>query len=333
MFGCKVLKLVNRLLIFLVCVAAFVACASPMEKSVIEPLTSKELDKVAGKDVSFLATYSIVEGMSNHIYTPEDSSRWKDITYTRLHNYIKTIESAELNSPLFAQLREKWGKMYDSYSMQADSIISHWKNYLQVNSPDSLLHVSYEGIEIERFKKSSNVIDTLVKAKVTLTPLRYAIDSLFVLYAFHHSDETPSYIVMTEVPADIISHKRKLREPSSIKVFPNLPPHVKSGLISNDSSFVFSCKIDKVYMQGKCFNEDSLKMELPKSVLSYIEAENTDVLVNPLFDQEFYKEKVIKELVNPSFVSKSAYIKINAEHYYKQIDSLVFNYLNYNGLQ
>jgi hypothetical protein len=77
-----------------------------MEKSVIEPLTSKELDKVVRKDKSFLATYSIVEGMSNHIYTPQDSARWKSITYARLHNYVKTIESAELNSPLFAQLRE-----------------------------------------------------------------------------------------------------------------------------------------------------------------------------------------------------------------------------------
>ncbi|MBR6541306.1 MAG: hypothetical protein IKT74_07255, partial [Bacteroidales bacterium] len=92
-------------------------------------------------------------------------------------------------------------------------------------------------------------------------------------------------------------------------------------------------KIDKVYASGKCFNDDSLKTELPKSVLSYIEAENTDVLLSPLFDQVFYKEKVIKELVNPAFVSRNAFIKINAESYYKEIDSLVFSYLNYNGLQ
>lgn len=303
-----------------------------MEKSVLEPLTSKELDRVAGKDVSFLATYSIVEGMSNYIFTSEDSSRWSSITYARLHNYIKTIESAELNSPLFSQLRDKWGKMYDSYSMQADSIIKYWKNYLIANSPDSLLEVSYKGVEMERFKRSANVIDTLIKAEVTLSPLRYTIDSLCVIYSFQHKDETPSFLIDSAGISDKINHKRKLREPSNIKVFPNLSPHVKKGIISKDTSYVFSCKVDKVYIQGKCFNEDSLKMEIPKSVLSYIEAENTDVLVNPLFDQEFYKEKVIKDLVNPSFVSKSAYIKINAEHYYKEIDSLVFNYLNYKAL-
>ena len=44
-------------------------------------------------------------------------------------------------------------------------------------------------------------------------------------------------------------------------------------------------------------------------------------------------EKVIKELVNPAFVSRNAYIRINAESYYKEIDSLVYSYLNYNGLQ
>ena len=312
---------------------AFVACSAPLDKSVIEPLTSKELDRVVRKDKSFLATYSIVEGMSNHIYTSEDSLRWRSITYSRLHNYVKTIESAELNSPLFAHLIEKWGKLYDLYSLQADSIIVHWKNWLDTNSPDSLLQVSYEGIEIERFKSSANMIDTLIKAKVILTPLRFAIDSLSVLYSFQHVDETPYYLTDSISKSDIIHHKRKLRETAKIKVFPSLAPHVKKGLITGDTSYIFSYKIDKVYAAGKCFNDDSLKMEVPKSVLSYIEAENTDVLINPLFDQVFYKEKVIKELVNPAFVSRNAFIKINAESYYKEIDSLVFSYLNYNGLQ
>ena len=333
MFGSKVLSILNRYIIAIVCALSLVACSSPLEKSVIEPLTSKELDKVVRKDKSFLTTYSIVEGMSNHIYTPEDSARWISISYSRLHNYVKTIESAELNSPLFAQLREKWGKLYDSYSLQADSIISHWKNWLDTNSPDSLLKVSYEGIEIERFKSSANVIDTLIKARVTLTPLRYAIDSLSVLYSFQHVDETPYFLTDSISKSDVICHKRKLREPAKIKVFPTLVPHVKNGLINGDSAYVFSYKIDKVYASGKCFNDDSLKTELPKSVLSYIEAENTDVLLSPLFDQVFYKEKVIKELVNPAFVSRNAFIKINAESYYKEIDSLVFSYLNYNGLQ
>lgn len=327
------LSVLSRHIFALVCAVAFFACSAPMEKSVIEPLTSKELDKVVRKDKSFLATYSIVEGMSNHIYTPQDSARWKSITYARLHNYVKTIESAELNSPLFAQLREKWGIQYDSYSKQADSIIRHWKSYLQHNSPDSLLSVAFEGIEIERFKKSASVIDTLIKAKVALAPLRYAIDSLSVIYSFQHKDETPYFAADSAGNADVILHKRKLREPLKIKVFPNLAPHVKSGLIAGDSSYIFSFKIDKVYSSGKCFNEDSLKKELPKSVLSYIEAESTDVLVDPLFDQVFYMEKVIKELVNPAFVSRNAYIRINAESYYKEIDSLVYSYLNYSGLQ
>ena len=327
------LSFLNRYITALVCALVLFACSDPMEKSVIEPMTSKELDRVVRKDLSFLATYSIVEGVSNHICTPEDSARWKSISYSRLHNYVKTIESAELNSPLFAQLREKWGKLYASYSLQADSIIRHWKNYLQSNSPDSLLNLTYEGIEIERYKGSANVIDTLIKAKVTLTPLRYAIDSLSVFYSFQHVDETPYFQTDSISKSDVISHKKKLREPAKIKVFPTLVPHVKNGLIAGDTSFVFSYKIDKIYASGKCFNYDSLKMDLPKCVLSYIEAENTDALLNPLFDQVFYKEKVIKELVNPAFVSRNAYIKTNAESYYKQIDSLVFSYLNYNGLQ
>ena len=158
---------VRQLFLILAMVAAY-SCSSPLEKSVLEPLTSKELDKVAGKDISFLATYSIVEEKSNYIHSPQDSSRWRGVTYQRLHNYLKTIESAELNSPLFAQLREKWEKQYNSYNIQVDTLLAHWRNYIHTNTPDSLLALDFEGAEMERRRNLKKQIATFVKAKIKI---------------------------------------------------------------------------------------------------------------------------------------------------------------------
>ena len=153
--------------IFQILLMAFLlGCTSPLEKSVLEPLTSKELDKVAGKDISFLATYSIVEEKSNYIHSSQDSSRWRCITYQRLHNYLKTIESAELNSPLFAQLREKWENLYDSYNVQVDTILHKWNDYIIKNTPDSLLALSFEGVEIEKIRNAK---------KQLISPILYSI--------------------------------------------------------------------------------------------------------------------------------------------------------------
>ena len=33
-------------------------------------------------------------------------------------------------------------------------------------------------------------------------------------------------------------------------------------------------------------------------------------------------------MVDPAFMSQSAYIKVNAEDYYREIDSLAFSYTN-----
>ena len=129
-----------------------------------------------------------------------------------------------------------------------------------------------------------------------------------------------------------IKYKRKLKEPVVTKVFPYLLPEVKSALLANDTTYMLKYDIISAYANGKCFNADSLQNDLPGSVLAYIEAEKSAEESSPLFDQEYYKEKIIRELINPDFISQSAYIKINAEYYYKELDSLVFNYLHMKPL-
>ena len=319
-----------RIIIAYICsVILLVGCQSPLEKSVLEPLTSKQLDKVAKKDKSFLATYSIVEEKWNYITSSADSARWRDITYGRLHYFINTTKSAELNSPLFEKLRCDWENSYIQSNREVDSIVSHWKNYLQTNSPDSLVSVIFSGVELDKFRNRKKEIDTLVKVKVMIKPLKYTVDSLSLLYGFSLDSTTVHYYFPFNGKLNFIKHKRGISDSTLIKVYPYLLPDIKKALIVQDSTIQFKVAMHSVYTNGKCFNADSLKKDIPQAVLALIESETS--LNDPMFDANFYRENIIREEIDPAFVSQSAYIKLNAEQYYMELDSLVFNYINYRG--
>lgn len=319
MFGLKVSDMKVKFVLPLLSILLLSGCTRPMEKSVLEQLTSKELDRVAGKDISFLATYSIVEEKSNYIHTPQDSSRWEPITYNRLHSYLKTIESAELNSPLFAKLRDKWEQMYSRYNIQVDTILRQWKQYLNTNGPDSLLKISFEGIEMEKIRNINKQIDTLVKARIKYKSLSFPVDSFKMAYCFAPYDDSSSI--------NNVTYKRRVKDSTTVKVFPVLIPELKKRLASKDTALKFQYEIFAVYANGKCYNYDSLKQDLPKSVLQFINAEESSK-DSQFFDELYFREKIIREIVDPAFISQSAYIKINAEDFYKEIDSLVYNYTN-----
>lgn len=319
-----------RIIIAHICsVILLVGCQSPLEKSVFEPLTTKQLDKVAKKDKSFLATYSIVEEKWNYITSPADSARWRGVTYSRLHNYLHTTKSAELNSPLFDKLRSDWEISYIQSNIAVDSIVSYWKNYLSVNSPDSLVSVTFAGVELDKFRNQKKEIDTLVKVKVKIRPLKMAVDSLSLLYGFSLDSSDVHYYFPFNGKLNFIKYKRTISDSTIIKVYPYLLPDIKRALIGQDSTVQFKVAMHSVYSNGKCYNTDSLKQDLPAAVLALIESETS--MDDPMFDASFYRENIIRAEIDPAFVSQSAYIKLNAEHFYRELDSLVFNYINYRG--
>ncbi len=329
------LNILNKIIVlFAGCFIAF-SCSDPLDKSVVEPLEAKEIDRVVRKDKSFLATYSIVEEKWNYIHSAEDSARWSGITYNRLHNYLTTIDSPQLKSPLVTQLRERWEKMYNDHLVQADTIIKEWREYLYSHSADSLVKIEFDGIEVERIRNAQQQIDTLLKVKIKITPLKFAIDSLIANYNFttaSHHNGTVKNAPDDSIRINPLTINKKLKEPRSLKLYPDLPKDIKEKLIANDSTIVFNYTLFDIYAGGKSYITDSLLADMPKSVQTYLLAEKYAEDTAPVFDHKFYIENIIKELVNESFISQSAYIKINSEHYYREIDSLVFNFINYKGL-
>ncbi len=297
-----------RLIAIYFCALFLAACSSPLEKSVVEHLSAKELDKVAGEDKSFLATYSIVEEKSNYISTPSDSARWQQLTYSRFHNFLRTIESNEHNAPLLSSLRSRWENIAAKNNASADSLVAFWRNFMDSNNPDSLVSVSFEGVEFERIRNTNKEIDTLLRARIKLKALGIVIDSMLLAYSFD------------SLGMDTLMLSRKISDSSLIKFFPALLPHIRTALINNDSTISFSSIPISLYSDGKCYNMDSLRNEVPESILEYLDGTGD-------------RETVIKKIIDPNFVSLSAYLRHNAQEYYRQTDSLAYSYMVFRGEQ
>lgn len=306
----------RQLFKYIIGLIVLIGCTSPLEKSVMEPLTSKELDKIAGKDNSFLATYSIVEGKWNNTFNSQDSARWKDLTYGRLHSYIARVEKETTDSPLIASLRTEWENQYNKNAAQADSMATLWNEYLTSNDPDSLVSVSYLGSESEMIRNIKKEIDTLIKARIMIKAHLFPIDSVSMVYIISRPDSASVGLELLTSGLNFINYNRKIYDSITVKVFPNLVPHGKLPVLQNDTSLIFEYVLHSVYSDGKCYNTDSLKAEVPQTILEMLE-NNTS----------YNKDKVIKEFINPGHLSLGAYLKHNAEEYFCNIDSLAFRFL------
>lgn len=295
-------------------------CANPLEKSVIETLTSKELDRVVRKDKTFLTTYSLVEGKWSNIITKEDSTRWQPLTYGRLHNYLTKVNSPEFNIPINAQLRERWEEKFNIDNIKVDSILAYWKNYMQQNSPDSLATAQFDGVEIEKVRNLNGEIDTLVKIRVKVKALKERIDSIFLSYNICDMllDSTVSQAASSEI---LIKHKRRIFDSLVIKMYPQIDnPQTKRRLIYKDSSLYFQPIVTSVYIGKRCYNMDTIETHLPSAVSAILGAANDGL--TPDFDLNYYRESIIREQLDSDYISQAAYIRLNAEGYHRQIDTL-----------
>lgn len=324
MCGLKALDMKVKSFLFVVLYLLILGCSSPMDKSVMTPLTSKEIDKVAGKDPSFLATLSVVEEKSNYIVTANDSARWNEVTYGRVHKFLSQTQNPQIKSSLYSNLRDEWEKIYLNNNKVADSIIAQWGDFIKNNCPDSLVAIRHTGTETVRIS-SKKKIDIMVKVELQLTPLKFPIDSVNAIYSFVIPNDT-----LTREYHNTLNHNKRFRETTERKMFLIAPENIKEALSKNDTSCIFKYKLISVHSEGKCYHSDSIFRQVPISVQKYFTALEENAESN-IFDEMFYREQIIKELVNPVFLPQSVYVKTNAENHFRQLDTLVYSYTTLNA--
>jgi hypothetical protein len=202
------MKIFKYIFYFIVVFSFAESCSNPFEKSVLVPLTVSDYNKLLTKDSSFANTYSLVV-KSNYNVTHQDSALFYSLTYKQFHLFLQYIKSVDKH--ITDSLSNVWSEKYKDYNTQTDSLITFWDNYLLDNSIDSLVRISYKGVEFEKFKNLSGNIVEKPKLSLSIKAIDRNIDSLVFFYSLCKKGDSPTYIYFYNGEMNYLKYRKKLK--------------------------------------------------------------------------------------------------------------------------
>lgn len=127
-------KIFGTVLIFVFGVL-FIGCQSNLDRSIIEPLTPKELSVIIQKDTLFKGTYSIVEVANKFVLnTDVQRAEYLPLTYSRFHEFIQLASNQSNNYKYLDSLySSEWKESVLKYEGKIDSLINSYEKEKQEN--------------------------------------------------------------------------------------------------------------------------------------------------------------------------------------------------------
>ena len=311
----------KSLFIMLVFVIGLTSCSDHgMSKSIIEPLTVDEL-RANMKDSTFNDFYDYVQKLRGWVIESDmRQAKYGEISYKRLKKYFTHGQ----DTVYFNKKEEEWTKayelMYPDYSKQVDSIMTYWRKYKEQYNMDSLVTIEFDGLRKEYYY-SGGVRDVYVGFKIT--PLRGSIDQLVFRYEMKTKISSNGKISFWGgkrcVSTSPISSQKTIYWEADYSDEPALKGKSSSEAMRD---YDFIIELVNVRVNGENY-EDKLEL-IPRPV-------NNALSLSPS-EHNYYKDEIIKLLVNPDYKGYYDYANPLYEADMKDYDSDVYDLLEaYEG--
>lgn len=310
-------KYVFVLLVFL---TVLTSCSDQgMSKSIVEPLTVDEL-RVNMKDSTFNEFYEYVQKLRGWIVESDvRQAKYGEITYKRLKKYFTHGQ----DTVFFNKEEEEWTKAYESmypdYSNQIDSIMAYWRKYKEQYNMDSLVDIEFDGLRKEYYY-SGGIRNVYLGFKIT--PLKGTVDQLIFRYKMKlkvNSDRGNSLYGLYD------SHRCAATSPiaTSKTLYWEADYSDENALKGKSSSdvkrdYYFMIELVNIRVNGENY-EDKLNL-IPSPV--------RDALSISSSEYNYYKDDIIKLLLNPDYKGYYDYARPLYEAEMKDYDTEVYELLN-----
>lgn len=307
----------KSILILLAFVTALTSCSDHgMSKRIVEPLTVDEL-KANMKDSTFNDFYEYVQKLRGWIIESDvRQAKYGDISYKRLKKYFTHGQ----DTIYFNKKEKEWTKAYESmypdYSKQIDSIMTYWRKYKEQYNMDSLVNIEFDGLRKEYYY-SGGVRNVYLGFKIT--PLKGTVDQLIFRYRMKlkvNSNSGNSLYGLYD------SHRCAATSPitTSKTLYWEADYSDENALKGRSSSDVkrdydFRIELVNIRVNGENY-EDKLNL-IPSPVRDALSSE-----------QNYYKDEIIKLLINPEYKGYYDYARPLYEADMKDYDSEVYELLN-----
>lgn len=290
----------------------FAACG-PENKSVTEPLTPEEAQKLAKKYENFLTIYE------NQIYHevnkyPENSltkQRLRKLTYGDFMDFYTKIFDTEWVAQTEKRIDAEWEEKYDMKKLtprlnaMADSIITAWEKYEKESDPST-----YASVELVDIKKSAYVV-------LKITPLKGDIDKIKISYRLFHTKEELPYRVNDQMGGGEVIVEKPISQPIVVENemtlsigYPGLNPSYYDYFYNTPIEKIKqSCKLDasvtEVKKNGETINWLTISDKKPYCVYDYKEF----VKKGDTSSSEYMRERdsFIHDYIDRNYEKKSSY--------------------------
>lgn len=299
-------------------IASFLLCAcnNIPNKSISESLNTEELSNAIKSDTLFSNFY---EHLRTEVESLSDikKAKYHDITYRRLFQYIKFSEDTTYWNPLVEQWSEEWKVEYGAYLGKADSVITYWKQYLEDNSLNKYVNVELAKIDKDYYSYSYDIKD--VDLGFRLTPLQGGIEQIVFTYGYqakiheearyyekHRCRSTTPFSVPTIRYWEVDYSDRKLFSGHTVETFLR--------------DYNLHVEITNIRKDGENMSVDDFNT--PEAVSDYLKHGEDDD-----FMKDYYKEKIIVELINKDYLRQWEYYEKRADVLKEKKDKLCFDFL------
>jgi len=303
-------------LFFFVISFLIASCNKISDKPVSEKLSTDELSKAIKSDTLFADFYEEIRKEVDDMSDIKKAT-YNDVTYRRLFQYVKFLQDTTYWNPLYEKWNEEWEREYGVYLPKADSVINYWKKYLDENSLDKYVKVELAKIDKEYYSYSYDIRDVYLGFR--LTPLQGAIEQIVFTYGYqakihedskyyekHRCRSTTPFFTPTIRYWEVDYSDRKLFSGHTVETF------------LRD----YNLYIDVTHIRKDGINISTNDYNIPEEVSDYLKfGENDDIM------QDYYKEKIIKELINKDYLRCWEYYEKQADVLKEKKDKLCFDFL------
>lgn len=292
------------------------SCNNGMNKSILEPLTVDELKSNIKKDESFTDFYSGIQEIREFIMKSDvTQAKYADITYKRVHKYMNKISDTTFIKEFEVEQKALYEKQYPDYSYEVDSILTYWKEYKDKYSLDSFVTIEFDELWKEHYSYSGDVKNVNIGFKVT--PLKGTIEQLIFRYCIKSKISNDGSMSLLNshrcLASSPISSPRTLHWEADYSDEKYLK-HMTSSQVRRD--YDFNIEIEEVRVNGENMSE---KIEdIPSSVSSALRWDDM---------REYYTADIVKEFIDPSYVSFQDFYHNAILEKQKMLDSEVFEML------
>lgn len=297
------------------------SCSSNgLNKSITEPLSVEELKVNMKKDTTFTDFYSQIQEVRDWINGDDVlQAKYGDITYKQIKKYLKHACDSTYFNKKSDKWKEEYATLYPKYDKQVDSIITYWKAYKEQYNMDSLVVIEYEKLWKEYYSYIGSIKNVNIGFKIT--PLKGPIDQLIFRYEMRTkvSNDGNSSIYSRLWNSHSCVASSPITKPTVLYWEADYSDEKKlEGCSSEDvkRDYDFIIELVNVRVNGENY-EDKLKL-IPESVSDLFRWGDYN------FMTEYYRDKVIQELINKDYKSFDEYAQPLIEAEMKSYDPDVY---------